>query len=233
MWKRVTYWFTKAQYILLIGAFLAVIMLCASKPYVISQENICVDRISDYPEINNQFEQLRENNSLIPSEYIVTTTVRSIWGECTFYLLPCYSISMNDVPENGNAYWNTSLFILSDCSNENSITGKLCRFSVHDVGVALVVDDHTLISTLVEVSPGNITYDTWGNNSVDLHNSFSLTEVSPLCVSFLASTSGNVKSENHPVIGRLVWDYSISCNGLEIATYKDIEIQQAYLVNAQ
>ena len=140
---------------------------------------------------------------------------------------------MNDVPENGNAYWNTSLFMLSDCSNEDSITGKLCQFSVHDVGVALVVDDHTLISTLVEVSPDNITYDTWGNNSVDLHNRFSLTEVSPLCVSFLASTSGNAKYENHPAIGRIVWNYSISCNGLEIATYKDIEIQQAYVVNAQ
>lgn len=233
MLKHALHWLTKAKFFVFIAAFLMLVLLIASRPYIVSQENIGLDQIANYPELKNQFDQLSQSNRVIPGEYIVASTVRSIWGSCTVYLLPCYTILMRDIPENGNTAWNTSLFILSYCSNENSIIAKQCRLSLRDVCVDIVVDGNTLISTLVEIDPGNTKYDTWGEYSVELQNNYSLPDTSPLCISFLASTAGSAHYQNIPAIGRIYWRYSIFCNNLRIINCQDVELKQEYVVNAQ
>jgi len=204
----------------LVAVLAVVATLCLLNERVLDSYLVPSDSLSAYPNLEDAF---LEQESGVPGKQIVIVEFGNLFWSHEVYLLPCYRASTLDVPQNGQAHWNTEVWILG--------TGEE-KLSLRNLELNMDFGAETMLSSRVELNGGEALFDMGADHRVLWDQEFVFAEEERFRVGVLASTSVMAELENMETQGGFVWNYDLYYDGVKVAEIRDDVVSGTYLVNA-
>lgn len=195
-----------------------VAVVCLTKERVLDSYLLPYANLSAYPNLEEAF---IEQEDAVAGEQIVVVEVGNLFSSHEVYLLPCYSASTGDVPQNGQTHWYTEIFVLGD----DSVT-------IRDVELNLDFGEETFLSSRVELNGGDWLYDMGTDRKILLSEQIPLTAGERFRIGLTAGTSTQAKVENQQTQGSFLWSYDLYYDGTKVAEIRDDTVSGTYLINA-
>lgn len=215
---------------------LLVILVLTSIPRVTDVESCLfyAENEEKYPELYQSYARLMDENSLAQvncADTVHIVTVSNFWSSCRYYILPCYITNVRTVPTAGSPSWSASLYMLTVCSNENSLAGKLCSIQVRNCGLELKPGANTFLYEYCEVEPEGVKYS-GDSRQIFLEIPVDCASDPEIRAAYTVATSESAKERDEETTATFLWSYDIYCCGKQICTYQDVAVTHDYIVNA-
>lgn len=201
-----------------------------SIPRVDHIEAVPVAAMEKYPALQDAYDELCYQHrylTVATEESIQIITVKNIWGSWERYILPCFGVQTQTVPENGNVDFHSTMHVLSPWEEENVFT-RMMLLSM-DINISMDLGEYALASKLVEVIPGGSRHID-GTDYIEDHDC----DKSPsLALFYSVGTSARAELLEGPQEIQAVfqWVYTLKINGVRIG-FGEFSINQAFTVNA-
>ena len=186
----------------------------------------------EYPALYQAYQQLRADNSLsqiTPEDALRIVTVKNLWSNCEYYILPCYIIDLDTVPHAGSTGWSAALHILVACSNENSFAAKLCSLDVREFSLEMKPGENTFVYSYADIMPSDIRVD--DPKMVPLDGPVDCLVDPQIRVTYTVATGESAEQREVGTLVYFDWYYSIYCCGKPLVGYHQ-SVYQDYIVNA-
>lgn len=224
------------KWFLLIGILLPVLLVLALSlvPGVSYCERIAIGDVSEVevPELVRSYQELCDENSLSVVRHgaeVEVVKVRNFWGNCEYYVLPCYITDICDVSTAGSLNWDTSLRVLIVCSDEDSLAARLCRWQVRDLNVRLEPGENTFLYDMADIDPFNLRVGSPENISIDQR--INVIKNPEIRIRYTTATGKSDLERDMPTEAVWSWDYSLWCCGMQIQQFRNVSLSYDYLVN--
>ena len=105
-----------------------VLLVVLSIPRVDSMEYVPAATMEKYPALQEAYNDLCHQHRYLTietEEYIRIVTVKNIWGSWERYILPCFGVQTQPVPQNGTVDFLSFMHVLSPWEEENFFTGMM------------------------------------------------------------------------------------------------------------
>lgn len=225
--KRI--WLVAAAVLLMV-----IVLVLATMPRVTAVKNISFTAVNaqNCPELNDAYQQLLEEHGddAVSGDIVHVVTVQNLWSSCQFYILPCYITNVGTIPTAGSPSWSASLYMLTACSNENSLAARLTTLQVRDYQLELTPGANTFLYSDCEVDHLDIFLG--DPRRILLEKAVDCLDTPQIRTRYTVATGESAKEREEQTAATFLWSYSLYCCGRQICTYQDVEIHRDYIVNA-
>ena len=213
------------------GIVLAIVLLViAALPRVTNVERLSLeDAYRDSANVHDAYQQLLDDYSLsqVYHEGIVyKASVRNLFGSCSYYFLPCYIIKTTDIPTAGSPTWDASLYILTVCSNEKSLTSRLTSAKIDAFELGFTPGSNTFLYSYCQVN--DLLMDP---EHIVLEKPVDCLTQPQVKVVYTVATASSAQERDEKTACTFTWHYTLYCCGQEIAAVDAAPIVIEYTVN--
>lgn len=212
---------------------LAIFLLLAilSIPRVDSLQHVPVATMEKYPVLQEAYDDLCYQHRYLTietEEYIQIVTVKNIWGSWERYILPCFGVQTQTVPQNGNVDFLSFMHILSPWEDENFFTGMIPLSLT--ANTVLISEEGLWVSENFEAIPGHAQKD---NEGVIVFEQFRCDQTPDAVVFYSVGTSSAVPDPEQPwqTQATFQWKYVLQI-GKTFVYFGDFSTEQNFYVNA-
>ena len=209
-------------------------LLIASIPHLHTIESVDVSQMSDYPVLQDAYDQLCDDDSL----YEITTedkiqiiTVKNLWGSWQRYVLPCYSAHIPTVPTAGSVDSHAGLYVLAPWAEKNVLT-DLYRVKVRDFSLLLEPAENLFVCEQAKVTHAGINpvrHIVYAR-LIDFDDAVICNKLPTVFVDYSVATNNSALEREQSVTTKFQWDYSLRFMGEKIRTGTFV-LEKSHILN--
>lgn len=124
---------------------LVVSILCI--PRISALNSVPLESIGQYPALQERYEQFCADHSdyeIVTEDAIQVISLKCLWGSWERYVLPCYAVKTQDIPQQGSVPFTAKLNILSVWSEESDFS-KYCPVKMWNFSISANPGDNMVL----------------------------------------------------------------------------------------